>query len=459
MNIVRRRALGLGPLLAACGGPGPHPAPPPSAGTAAMAGFIELVPDQAHGNVMSVEAVDMNNDSVLDLVVSRGGADAGERNGQVEVLYGPHVVPMGLPCREATPATPALPRWEGCTQAHGCSGRAYSKLAVGDLDDDGCRDIVVGDFGGGAFVFFADKVAQGRCELPAKGVELPETRVVGDVAITDVDADGKLDIVAARGAPSASGMVEPGAYLNQGGRRFAAQDWFADELRQSADVIAVALDGDGARDDVLFGARQVRAAGGSSEVAWGMGYRRSGGALPANGQPFKLAGVTEPEDMPFNVGMVDLSRRGAAPELAVVLSGNWCSNRACFERSLVRTFSWNGQTMQPTTHFGALPAGRWLPGSVGAINADDVVDAAFGRASGDYAHTEGPGWLHLFQSASGSYQQTVELPEAYFIRAIAVADLNGDGAASAGGDVVVGTAGEVGGNGGRIHAFLRCTPR
>lgn len=443
-------ALATAPALAHC-----TSALPP------LTGYVSLeLADQDVANVVDVALEDMNRDGHADVIVTRGGTHAFEA-GTVEILYGPHALPSSAPCKEASGAAPARPAWRSCPASSGCERRRYSKLALGDLNGDGCVDVVAGSYQGGAELFFG--VPKGSlCDPPAGALLLHDAAPVAAVALVSVDGDADLDIVAARWSGQADDhrAFAPRVYLNEGGSFSTSSTRLLEPLFVHAlAVVALDLDGDGARDDVLFGARGVELTPEQREGLWGVGYVRSGADLPQKGQPYGPAGSKTFVDAPFVVGLARLPTAGRPDAVVVSSTVHGCVTETCRDRAMPAAFSWDGATMSPDARIGGLASGNWLPVAVGSLDDDDVGDVALGLPCGDYASPAlTPGrLLVLLSDGQPAFLARGALDGQHIIRALTLGDLDPGGRPGSH-DFIYGTAVHGPNDKARVNALMRCTP-
>ncbi|NUP14088.1 MAG: VCBS repeat-containing protein [Polyangiaceae bacterium] len=393
------------------------------------------VPGQStSGAPMDIEVADMDLDGNADIVVSRGGLDDGER-GVVEILYGPHHPPADAPCLEAEAPTGRAP-WSSSV------AKPYAKLAVGQLDGDGCPDIVVGDFEGGADVFWGRRDGT-LCASPDPPVSIDDGVGIADVALVDVDTDGALDLVAARLSrdPKRKNRgYPPRVYWNRN-RDFAAASplELGDAIVGAATLTVLALDEDLRRDDIVFGARAI-SLGGVYDVGWGVGYhRRAATPFPAKGELFRRPGgpVSELGDAPYVVGIADVGGPGEPARVAVASSGHWCARPQCSSAAVLEGYRWEGDSMVADSRLAGQPAGNWLPLAAGGLNGDAPPDLVAGFACG--AQLLEPGRLLVLQSAGDAYEMRAAFDRDYVVRAIAIGNLNSSGDLASTHDIVFGT--------------------
>ncbi len=220
---------------------------------------------------------DVNGDGKADIVVACGtccGSKPDPKSGHIFVLLGD-----GAGMFRPAPATPLK------------VGPSVRKIALGDLNGDKITDIVaaehdshdltvlIGD-GSGRFtrrVGDAICVMNGPIKNPATGsMSLPDGHT-HEVALADVNADGRVDILAT--TVSGHGLA---ALLNQTDGSFVHASGSPHRVRTPYDAIATAdMNGDD-RIDVIF----PSVAGGEVNVMLGDGQ---GGFVHAEGSPMKVA--------------------------------------------------------------------------------------------------------------------------------------------------------------------------
>lgn len=220
---------------------------------------------------------DVNRDGHADIVVACGtccGSKPDPASGHVFALLGD-----GAGMFVAAPGSPIK------------VGPSVRKLALGDLDGDGILDIVAAEHdsheltvfkGDGRGGFSRSKAAapcviNGSIRNPAtgsSGIPAPHTH---EVALADVNGDGRLDILAA--AVSVHGVA---CLLNQTDGTFIHAEGSPFRMRTPYDAIAVAdMNGDGNIDFIV-----PSVAGGEINVMLGDG---TGAFAAAPASPLKVA--------------------------------------------------------------------------------------------------------------------------------------------------------------------------
>ncbi|MBZ0272646.1 FG-GAP-like repeat-containing protein [bacterium] len=253
----------------------------------------------------SPQPVDMDGDGVPELVIA-------QMNGRVDVIDATGASEPGWPV-----FVDAYPAFDGASPANHLAARAYSDgliepfrqgiwgtPAVGDLDGDGGRDVVVTTMEG--FVYAWDADGNLRFGFPvavdpanahaADAASRVEIGIYAAPVIADLTGDGRLEIVAA----AMDGFVyawDAGGEILAG---FPVACWDPEGLALPARFIASPavgdLNGDGILD-IVAGTTQIDERNGLAYAIHGDGALHDGGPfLP--GWPVRIAGVTQ-EILPF----------------------------------------------------------------------------------------------------------------------------------------------------------------
>jgi hypothetical protein len=288
----------------------------------------------------------------------------------------------------------------------------YGGVAVGDIDADGKKDIVLASHGVGLVSLFGD--GKGGFRILRAG--LPQSDFSSQtVALLDADGDGKLDIVASRDVPGeATGAVDKQQvriYLFRGlengweFRRDGLVGGFFSYSLKSWDY-----DGDG-RKDVLTGSNQS----GALTLLWkneGNGTF-SPVSFPDVIEPYAFHFITTPGTFgpqhlatfadSFTMGIVKPERlRASGVSLYTFENGQWARHRV-----------WRRKN----------PKGNVLAIAMGDLDGDRLDDIVFGDDEKRRLRV-------IFQQADGGFVEGPEATEPTMDspgQSLRLADLDGDG--------------------------------
>ncbi|MDE2605988.1 MAG: VCBS repeat-containing protein [Burkholderiales bacterium] len=386
-------AAALALVLAACGGGG------------GGGRTIELPPFWISTDV---QVADLDGDGRPDIVTIGQYATPTTRSGYVQVRL------------QTAPGVFSPPR------SYPAGGYPW-RLQIADVDGDGAPDLVVSDVDPtpfvttGAVLLLKQATVRGTF-LPAQSLVTTDNKPY-DLAVGDVNGDGKPDIVVAADVAGTVGAtllaqdpVHAGSFLAP----------LALPLPGAATHVALGdLDGDG-RNDLVF--RVVRSATqGVADSGLGVLAGRPDGSLGAwTALPSDAIGLNGER-----LAVVDADGDGRRDVLEFLSA--CCTDYQSQARRLLQTAP--GTFARTDTLLGAY---RPLAGAFSDLNGDGRTDLALASTTQDGTSSTRQAHVYtLFQDPSGLFQpaQAIDMMpmEAY---RVAAADLNGDGLPDL---VVVGT--------------------
>jgi hypothetical protein len=317
--------------------------------------------------------------------------------------------------------------------------RFGSRLAMGDVNGDGKRDITVGasaeDVGantdqGRAYVF------SGSTDSLLFTLDTPNPEFYGSfgrsVAMGDVNGDGKADIavgayceLSCRGRAYVFSGADGSLLLTLTSPNPDENEWFGGSVAMGD------VNGDG-REDIAVAAEGADIGGVSQQ---GRAYVFSG----ADGSSLFTLDNPNPQQAPWfgcSLAVGDVNGDGNA-DIVVGAQGEDVGGRSDQGRAYVFSgadgsllFSLDSPNPQAYASFGESVA-------MADVNSDGRADVTVG-AGGQTAAQGWPGYASVFSGADGSLLLTLTSPnpqeDGYFGDSVAMADVNGDGTA----DVVVG---------------------
>ena len=379
--------------------------------SAATSKVAETRPSQ---DTRAVALADVNGDGKPDLITA--ATDAGTGGG----LGGPLLLLLNTGSA-ADPFLNSVP--QTITR-----GGAMTSLAVGDATGDGKPDLVVGSTANpdlpGTAVFSRLFVNTGSAAVPFRDVA-GSVFTVGtgsdfttSVALADVNADGKLDLVlgnevgvsAARvGYPTASRLI-----LNQGGANpFAGAGTAVGAATANTQAVALAdLNGDGKLDLITANAPYSTGAGSKAVQTNSQSrvFLNQGGATPFAGTGAAFGGDGTLPATSVAVGKLNTD---GLPDIVLGASG---------KPSLVFLSSGGN-----AAHLAPTPV---LLGTADAVRGVTIADANGDGLSDIVTATAGVSRVYRNTGAGTSYTPSdlyADGSEAPTVNAAAVADLTGDG--------------------------------
>lgn len=340
---------------------------------------------------------DVDADGYVDAVVAHGGP---RDHGFVRVVYGPLT-------------EPDRPIWS--SESSG-KERVYARVAVGDLDGDGCLDVVAGVMGtqlqAGGFDVFRGAPLGAACprqlafdSAASVTYSKPGSGAI-DIAIGDLNHDGALDLVAARSTSDFAGdATATTIHLRNG------SGWTGSARRPVVAGFTAAVsdfDGDGILDYAV-GARGVEGAGGTGPQP-GAGILGTEPFEPNAAEailPMKIAGEDHYDAYPNAFDMAPL-RIGGRPALAVAFTNHWMyldpdtpNDRGNLPdsdatRKLARILMYRTDTPALDSVRVTPIAGHWSGVASGDVVGTEQPELVASRAQ-DPVHPDGPGTIHLFR--------------------------------------------------------------
>ena len=431
------------------------------AAVARRAVFVQHDPDalpgfpQRLGDGSSLEAspllVDVDGDGVLDIVQASGGGWVTALRGEGTSIWAAHVETI-------EEIDDAMPGSHSAAPAYADVGlEMYAPIAAtpaaGDLDGDGDVEIVVATMRGAVHVFGADGAPRSGFPVLLDPIATTDPAfqvddgILGAPVLSDLDGDGRLDIVVVGFDGKVYAWTADGALL-PGWPIVPRWDTTADAREHIISSPAVGdLDGDG-RPEVVFGTNEAI----DDEHAPLFAYHSDG--TPLAGWPVRMWGYSTDilpvvgEGMPESPAIGDLDGDGVPEVIAHSMGGS------------VSVFAPDGSTVFETlSNASAYGAGTnvgdnaVLPlinsPSLGDVDGDGVLDLVTGATGIGYMlsglaegeRTDFDQMVAAWSGVDGTFlagwpRVIDDLP--FFLNP-AIGDIDGDGAM----EVVAGTGGGV----------------
>jgi hypothetical protein len=193
-----------------------------------------------------VALIDMNGDSVPEVIVAPGPG----RAGQVKVYDGAKLLAAAPTTSQHLVSAPNSALIGAAFYSDGTSYKSGLYVAGGDVDGDGKVDVITSTQTGGGkirvFTLSGSTWAQRRSFTPYTSSEKVTTGAV--VAVADVDGDGRPDIVTAPGAGTAVIVKVFDGLTKTTLRKF---NGFESSFKNGVSIAAADLDGDGLAEIML----------------------------------------------------------------------------------------------------------------------------------------------------------------------------------------------------------------
>jgi hypothetical protein len=332
---------------------------------------------------VSLAVGDFNGDGKPDVVTANFGEQGQPGTGSVSVLPGNG---------DGTFQTPSTLPFSGSPIA----------VVTGDFNGDGKPDLAVADFQSGTVSIFLGK-GDGTFKIG-------QTFAVGAfplaLAVADVNGDHKLDLLVTLGGAQLQNGASLAVFMGQGDGTFVLGQTIPVGPRPSA-VAVGDFNGDHKPDLVV-----TSALGNTAQVFLNNG---TGTFKPATAYPVGAA--------PAAVKIVDLNGDGKLDLVTVNATS-----------STISVLLGNGDgTFQPAVNYAVGEDPQAL--AVGDLNGDGKLDLI---VTANYDHPTGTVTV-LLGNGDGTFEAPVDYGVGYGPVPVAVADLNGDGAA----DLIVGNAGHI----------------
>ena len=343
----------------------------------------------------SVAVADVNGDGKPDLVVANQYADNTYTNGGVSVLLG---------------------NGDGTFQAavsNGSGGQEAYSVAVGDVNGDGKPDLIVANYcvsnsncsngSLGVLLGRGDGTFQAAVSYGSGGLD------TYSVAVGDVNADGKPDLIVANWCASSNCNGSVGVLLGNGDGTFQAAVSYASGGDGAFSVEVGDVNGDGKPDLVVANASGI----GSVGVLLGNG----------DGTFQTVVSYGSGGRSPISVAMGDVNGDGK-PDL--VVSNECGSNNNCANGSVAVLLGNGDGTFQAAPAYGSGGQGAQSV-AVEDVNGDGKPDLIVASQYADNNYANGSVSV-LLGNGDGTFQAAVSYGSGgWNADSVAVGDVNGDG--------------------------------
>ncbi len=288
------------------------------------------------------------------------------------------------------------------------TGSAPASIALGDLDGDGKLDLAIANNGGNTVSIFRNTSTVGVLQASsfATKVDFPTGGYPWGIAISDLDGDGKTDLLVSNGAENSVSVFRNTSTMGViNGTSFAARVDFSAGINPHA-VAIHDMDGDGKRDLVT-----VNIFGNTISL---LRNTSTPGTIAAGSFASKVEFATGPSPMGIAIGDLD---GDAKPDMAVI---NFTS--ISILKNKCTSGSITASSMETTLNFGTDIETTSV--AMDDINGDGNLDLAISHPNGPTVFTN-----TTPSGAPISFGTKVDFTvgNVYGPGSVAIGDLNGDG--------------------------------